>query len=89
MVMLLYFLKNLTYFNSLYYIPPFLSTGSPFRRYHSYTEPYNLEQDIKYLLDQADEPLKEGSALDYYEKRRKPKDFLVNVDGTLTLEEMN
>ena len=90
MVMLLYFVKNLTYFNSLYYIlPPFLSTGSPFRRYHSYTEPYNLEQDIKYLLDQADEPSKEGSALDYYEKRRKPKDFLVNVDGTLTLEEMN
>ena len=91
------FLKTWYVCISIHYIPPiiclvyllFSSTGSPFRRYHSYTEPYNLEQDVKYLLDQADEPSKEGSALDYYEKRRKPKNFLVNVDGTLTLEEMN
>merc|ERR1711879_438572 len=61
--------------------------GTPFRRYHSYTEPYNLEQDIKYLLDQADEPSKEGSAIDYHENRRKPKDFLFG--GTMEQEDMD
>jgi len=63
--------------------------GTPFRRYHSYTEPYNLEQDIKYLLDEADEPSKEGSAIDYHENRRKPKDFLINVGGTMEQEDMD
>ena len=65
----------------------FLSLGTPFRRYHSYTEPYNLEQDIKYLLDEADEPSKEGSAIDYHENRRKPKDFLFGE--TMEQEDMD
>ena len=71
------------------YNSTFLSLGTPFRRYHSYTEPYNLEQDIKYLLDEADEPSKEGSAIDYHENRRKPKDFLINVGGTIEQEDMD
>ena len=83
MVRLLYFLID--YLTPI--IPLFLSLGTPFRRYHSYTEPYNLEQDIKYLLDEADEPSKEGSAIDYHENRRKPKDFLLGE--TMEQEDMD
>lgn len=45
------------------------SDGQPFRRYHSYTEPYNLEQDINYLLGEAEQPSLNGNAIDYHEKR--------------------
>ena len=81
--------RLLCFFNWLLnsYNSTFLSLGTPFRRYHSYTEPYNLEQDIKYLLDEADEPSKEGSAIDYHENRRKPKDFLFG--GTMEQEDMD
>jgi len=42
--------------------------GQPFRRYHSYTEPYNLEQDIRFLLGLANEPSLSGNAIDFHEK---------------------
>jgi len=43
--------------------------GQPFRRYHSYTEPYNLEEDIKFLLGQSGEPSFDGNAIEYHEER--------------------
>jgi len=43
--------------------------GQPFRRYHSYTEPQNLEQDIRYLLGEVAEPSPEGNAVDYHATR--------------------
>ena len=49
--------------------PFFCKIGQPFRRYHSYTEPFNLEQDIKYLLGEAEQPSLNGNAIDYHEKR--------------------
>jgi len=67
----------------------FPSIGTPFRRYHSYTEPYNLEQDIKYLLGEADYPSNEGNAIDYHENKRNPKKITINVGGTLELNDMN
>jgi len=48
--------------------------GKPFRRYSSYTEPQNLEQDINFLLGEADSPSIDGSAIEYY-KNRMPKDL--------------
>ena len=61
-------------FNVYYYLflimkYMFCQIGQPFRRYHSYTEPYNLEQDIKYLLGEAEQPSLNGNAIDYHEKR--------------------
>ena len=43
--------------------------GTPFRRYSSYTEPQDMEQDIKYLLGEEEMPSMEGNAREYYEKR--------------------
>jgi len=43
--------------------------GQPFRRYHSYTEPYNLEQDIKFLLGDSTKPNYSGNAIEYHEDR--------------------
>jgi len=48
--------------------------GQPFRRYNSYTEPQNMEQDIKYLLGEVSKPSMNGNAVDYYNKRM-PKEF--------------
>ena len=48
--------------------------GTPFRRYSSYTEPQNMEQDIKYLLGEEALPSMEGNAIEYYGKRM-PRDF--------------
>lgn len=36
--------------------------GIPFRRYTPHTEPQNLEQDIKFLLGEVDDPKQEGNA---------------------------
>ena len=52
----------------------FLPTGKPFRRYSSYTEPQNLEQDINFLLGEASSPSIDGNAIEYY-KNRMPKDL--------------
>jgi len=51
--------------------------GTPFRRYSSYTEPQNLEQDIKYLLGEAAMPSMEGNAIEYHKTRfsRLPREF--------------
>jgi len=48
--------------------------GQPFRRYSSYTEPHNMEQDIKFLLGEVDEPSLDGNAVDYH-KTRMPRDY--------------
>ena len=37
--------------------------GKPFRRYHIYTDPYNLEQDIRFLVGEENEPSDKGNAL--------------------------
>jgi len=48
--------------------------GMPFRRYSSYTEPQNLEQDIRFLLGEVEKPSINGNAIDYHRKRM-PKEF--------------
>jgi len=48
--------------------------GKPFRRYSSFTEPQNMEQDIKFLLGEEPSPSNDGSAIEYY-KSRMPKDL--------------
>jgi len=50
------------------------ANGQPFRRYSSFTEPQNLEQDIKFLLGEVAEPSLNGNAIEYY-KKRMPKEF--------------
>lgn len=54
--------------------------GQPFRRYHSYTEPYNLEQDINFLLGISEEPNLKSNAKEYHEEERIPKEQ--NLDLT-------
>ena len=49
-------------------------TGKPFRRYSSFTEPQNMEQDIKFLLGEVPQPSSDGSAIEYYNSRM-PKDL--------------
>lgn len=48
--------------------------GAPFRRYSVYTEPQNLEQDIKYLLGEAEAPTMTGESTEYY-SRRMPREL--------------
>jgi len=49
--------------------------GMPFRRYSSETEPQNVEQDIKFLLGEVAEPSMKGNAIEYWDKKRMPKEF--------------
>ena len=51
-----------------------IATGTPFRRYSSFTEPQNMEQDIKFLLGEVPHPSFDGNAIEYYNSRM-PKDL--------------
>ena len=64
----------------------FCQIGQPFRRYHSYTEPYNLEQDIKFLLGEAKQPSLNGNAIDYQEKRN-PREQNLEENSSEKVEE--
>jgi hypothetical protein len=64
----------------------FFQIGQPFRRYHSYTEPYNLEQDIKFLLGEAKQPSLNGNAIDYHEKRN-PREQNLEENSSEKVEE--
>jgi len=48
--------------------------GQPFRRYSSYSEPFNILQDILYLLGLQPTAQCDGNADDFYRKRI-PKDL--------------
>ena len=50
--------------------------GKPFRRYSSFTEPQNMEQDIKFLLGEVPQPSTDGSAIEYYNSRM-PKELVI------------
>ena len=52
----------------------FFAIGKPFRRYSSFTEPQNMEQDIKFLLGEESHPSTDGNAVEYYNSRM-PKDL--------------
>ena len=52
----------------------FFAIGMPFRRYSSFTEPQNMEQDIKFLLGEVPHPSFDGNAIEYYNSRM-PKDL--------------
>ena len=68
--------------NSIKYLPLIIminhwiliATGTPFRRYSSFTEPQNMEQDIKFLLGEVPHPSFDGNAIEYYNSRM-PKDL--------------
>lgn len=49
--------------------------GQPFRRYSSYTEPFNMLQDILYLLGEVLEPSSDGNSVEFYKRKRTPKEF--------------
>lgn len=50
--------------------------GIPFRRYSSFTEPANLEEDISFLLGDSVSPTKIGSSYDlYHETYELSSDF--------------
>ena len=77
------FIFLITTYLSLIFSPKFESlnssnliflTGKPFRRYSSFTEPQNMEQDIKFLLGEVPQPSSDGSAIEYYNSRM-PKDL--------------
>ena len=74
-----FFIKNMKKLN---YLPLIIminhwiliATGTPFRRYSSFTEPQNMEQDIKFLLGEVPHPSFDGNAIEYYNSRM-PKDL--------------
>lgn len=57
--------------------------GRPFRRYHSYTEPYHLEQDIQFLLGEINQPSMSGNAIDYHKERSGSRNTHVVPPWTL------
>ena len=66
------FIYNLPIIVKAYRI--FFAIGKPFRRYSSFTEPQNMEQDIKFLLGEESHPSTDGNAVEYYNSRM-PKDL--------------
>ena len=72
--MVLFFTSILLPYEKRLIISNFFFLGQPFRRYSSYSEPFNILQDILYLLGLQPTAQCDGNADDFYRKRI-PKDL--------------